>query len=132
MVKSWIFLTLAETLQGRLIKTNPTTTKAAWKHVETIFLDYKCTITITLKDELRVIQMGDLSVVAYFRKIESIVTLLNDLGSPMSDGNDVSYAMYGLTYGGVASHPQAALQRQDTLLPQAFNTMALQDPTNGK
>nr|GEZ18494.1 hybrid signal transduction histidine kinase M [Tanacetum cinerariifolium] len=32
-----------------------------------------------------IIQLGDVSVDAYFREIESIVTLLNDLGSPMSN-----------------------------------------------
>ncbi|GJW37323.1 hybrid signal transduction histidine kinase M [Tanacetum coccineum] len=97
IVKSWIFLTLAKTLQRRLIKVNPTTAKAAWKHVEKIFLDNKRTRTIALKGELRVIKMGDLSVDEYFHKIESIVTLLNDLGSPMSDDDVASYAMYGLS-----------------------------------
>ncbi|GJW26668.1 hypothetical protein Tco_0040479 [Tanacetum coccineum] len=38
IVKSWIFLTLAETLQGRLIKAKPTTDKDAWEHVEIFFL----------------------------------------------------------------------------------------------
>ncbi|GJR79247.1 ribonuclease H-like domain-containing protein [Tanacetum coccineum] len=94
---SWIFLTLAETLQRRLIKANPTTTKAAWEHVEKIFLDNKRTRTIALKGELRVIQRGELSVDAYFHKIESIVTLLNDLGSPISDDDVVTYAMHGLS-----------------------------------
>ncbi|GJU42640.1 hybrid signal transduction histidine kinase M [Tanacetum coccineum] len=97
IVKSWIFLTLADTLQRRLIKLNPTTAKAAWEHVEKIFLNNKRTRTIALKGELRVIQMGDLSVNAYFSKTESIVTLLNDLGSPMSDDDVVSYAIHGLS-----------------------------------
>nr|GEX59864.1 reverse transcriptase domain-containing protein [Tanacetum cinerariifolium] len=74
LVKSWIFLTLAETLQGRLIKLNPTTAKATWENVEKIFLDNKHTRTITLK-----------------------VTLLNDLGSPMSDDDVVTYVIDGLS-----------------------------------
>ncbi|GJU25397.1 hypothetical protein Tco_1164018 [Tanacetum coccineum] len=41
IAKSWIFLTLADTLQRRLIKLNPTTAKAAWEHVEKIFLNNK-------------------------------------------------------------------------------------------
>nr|GEU60971.1 reverse transcriptase domain-containing protein [Tanacetum cinerariifolium] len=81
IVKSWIFLTLAETLQGRLIKAKPTTEKDAWEHVEKLFLDNKHTRTISLKGELRMIQMGDLSVDAYFHKIKYIATLLHDLGS---------------------------------------------------
>jgi hypothetical protein len=70
IVKSWILLTLAPALQGRLIKANPPTAKAAWELVEKIFLDNKRTRTVALKGELRVIQMGDLSADAYFRKIE--------------------------------------------------------------
>ncbi|GJS47693.1 hypothetical protein Tco_0597814 [Tanacetum coccineum] len=42
--------------------------------------------------ELRVIQQGDLSVDAYFHKSESIFTLLNNLGLPMSDDDVVTYA----------------------------------------
>ncbi|GJU84384.1 hybrid signal transduction histidine kinase M [Tanacetum coccineum] len=97
IVKSWIFLTLAPTLQGRLIKINPKTAKDAWEQVEKIFLGNKCTRTIALKGELRVIQMGDFTADAYFRKIESIVTLLNDLGSSMTDDDVVTYAINGLS-----------------------------------
>ncbi|GJV12214.1 hypothetical protein Tco_1353755 [Tanacetum coccineum] len=77
IVKSWIFLTFVETLQGRLIKINPTTAKAAWEHVEKIFLDNKRTRTIALK--------------------ESIITLLNDFGLLMSDDDIVTYALHGLS-----------------------------------
>ena len=41
--------------------------------------------------------MGDLTADAYFRKIEFIVTLLNDLGSSMSDDDTVTYAINGLS-----------------------------------
>jgi hypothetical protein len=41
--------------------------------------------------------MGDLTVDVYFRKIESIVTLLNDLGSTMTDDDVVTYAINGLS-----------------------------------
>ncbi|GJU67442.1 hypothetical protein Tco_1253701 [Tanacetum coccineum] len=41
--------------------------------------------------------MGDHSVNAYFHKIESIVTRLNDLESPMNDDDVVTYAMHGLS-----------------------------------
>ncbi|GJR11444.1 reverse transcriptase domain-containing protein [Tanacetum coccineum] len=41
--------------------------------------------------------MGDLSVNAYFRKIESIVTLLNDFGLLMSDDDIVTYALHAPT-----------------------------------
>ena len=38
------------------------------------------TRAIALKGELRVIQLGDRTIDAYFQKIESIVILLNALG----------------------------------------------------
>ncbi|GJS10394.1 ribonuclease H-like domain-containing protein [Tanacetum coccineum] len=54
-------------------------TKAVWDAIETIFQDNKRTRTISLKGELRVIQMGDQTVDEYFSKIEAILTLLTDL-----------------------------------------------------
>lgn len=66
IVKSCIFLTLLEALQGNLIKANPATSKDAWEHVEKLFLNNKRTHSIALKDELHIIQLGDLSVGAYF------------------------------------------------------------------
>ncbi|GJZ11969.1 hypothetical protein Tco_0920245 [Tanacetum coccineum] len=41
--------------------------------------------------------MGELSFDAYFHKIESIVTLLYNLGSLMSDDDVCTYAMHGLS-----------------------------------
>ncbi|GKD30114.1 hypothetical protein Tco_1240892 [Tanacetum coccineum] len=84
---------LAPTLQRRLIKANPPTAKDAWHQVEKKFLDNKRTRTIALKG----IQMGDLSADAHFCKIESIVTLWNDLGSSMTDDDIVTYAINGLS-----------------------------------
>ncbi|GJU45998.1 hypothetical protein Tco_1203264 [Tanacetum coccineum] len=81
IVKSWIFLTLSSTLRKRLIKANPKMAKAAWDAIETIFQDNKRTRTISLKGELRVIQIGDQTADEYFSKIEAIITLLTDLGS---------------------------------------------------
>lgn len=97
IVKTWIILTLAPALQSRVIKAKPKTAKDAWDLVEKIFLDNKRTRTVALKGELRVIQMGDLTADAYFRKIESIVTHLSDLGSSMPDEDIVTYAINGLS-----------------------------------
>ncbi|GKA84314.1 hybrid signal transduction histidine kinase M, partial [Tanacetum coccineum] len=104
IVKSWIFLTLSSTLRKRLIKANPKTAKAGWDAIETIFQDNKRTRTISLKGELRVIQMGDQTADEYFSKIEVILTLLTDLGSDMSDDDVVTYAINGLSdkYGSLA------------------------------
>ncbi|GJU98185.1 hybrid signal transduction histidine kinase M [Tanacetum coccineum] len=97
IVKSWIFLTLSPTLRKRMISTNPASAKAAWDTIETIFQENKRTRTVALKGELRVIQMGDDTPDAYFSKIDSIITLLTDLGSTMDDDDIVTYAINGLS-----------------------------------
>ncbi|GJW27198.1 ribonuclease H-like domain-containing protein [Tanacetum coccineum] len=104
IVKSWIFLTLSSTLRKRLIKANPKTAKAAWDAIETIFQENKRTRTISLKGELRVIQMGDQTADEYFSKIEAYPHHLNNLGSDMSDDDVVTYAINGLSdkYGSLA------------------------------
>ncbi|GJZ51329.1 ribonuclease H-like domain-containing protein [Tanacetum coccineum] len=45
---------------------------------------------------LRSMKLGDLSIDAYFRKIESIATILSSLGSPISNGDVVNIALDGL------------------------------------
>ena len=97
VVKSWIFLTCSDVIIKRLVKANPRTALDAWSFLEKIFLDNKRTKTIALRGELRVLDMGDLTVDAYFAKIESIATLLCDLGSPMDDEDIVTYTMNGLS-----------------------------------
>ncbi|GJR24575.1 hybrid signal transduction histidine kinase M [Tanacetum coccineum] len=104
IVKSWMFLTLSSTLRKRMIKANPNTAKAAWDTIETIFQDNKRTRTVALKGELRMIQMEEHTAEEYFSKIDSIITLLNDLGSDVSEEDVVTYAINGLSdkYGSLA------------------------------
>ncbi|GKB00413.1 hybrid signal transduction histidine kinase M [Tanacetum coccineum] len=49
-----------------------------------------------MKAELRPLKCGDLSINAYFRKIESISTILTSLGSPISNDDVVTFAIEGL------------------------------------
>ncbi|GKA97081.1 hypothetical protein Tco_0824975 [Tanacetum coccineum] len=74
------------------------------KHIEEPVTEASTTRTISLKGELRVIQMGDQTADEYFSKIEAILTLLTDLGSDMSDDDVVTYAINGLSdkYGSLA------------------------------
>ncbi|GKC62077.1 hypothetical protein Tco_1089675 [Tanacetum coccineum] len=51
--------------------------------------------TFALKAELRSIKLGDLSIDAYFRKIESIATILTSLGSLVSSEDVVNLALEG-------------------------------------
>ncbi|GKB17136.1 hybrid signal transduction histidine kinase M [Tanacetum coccineum] len=88
-------MTLSETLQERLVVVDPQTTKEAWDHVAIIFHDKKRTRTIALKAELRSLKLGDLSIDAYFCKIESIATILTSLGSPISNDDVITFALEG-------------------------------------
>ncbi|PWA57157.1 hypothetical protein CTI12_AA411810 [Artemisia annua] len=97
ILKSWIFLTSSEVLVRRLAKANPKTALEAWTFLENVFLDNKRTKTVALRGELRVLDMGNMTVDEYFAKIESIATLLTDLGSPIHDDDLVTYAINGLS-----------------------------------
>nr|GEW99623.1 hypothetical protein [Tanacetum cinerariifolium] len=81
IVKSWIILTLSPSLQKWFIKINLTTARDAWERVKKLFQDNKRTRMVALKGELRMLHMGDQSADEYCSKIDSLVTLLSDLGS---------------------------------------------------
>ncbi|GKD63232.1 hybrid signal transduction histidine kinase M [Tanacetum coccineum] len=87
-----------------MIKANPKTAKATWDTIETIFQDNKRTRTVALKGELRMIQMEERTAEESFSKINSIITLLNDLGSDVSEDDVVTYAINDLSdkYGSLA------------------------------
>ena len=96
IILTWIFTTLSKNLQQRLVVENPTTAKEAWDKLALIFTDNKRSRSIALKAELRMMKLGDLSIDAYFRKIESIATVLASLGSPLNDDDIVNIALDGL------------------------------------
>ncbi|GJZ03233.1 hypothetical protein Tco_0521194 [Tanacetum coccineum] len=60
------------------------------------FKDNKLPALLALKAELRNLKLGDLSIDGYFQKIESIVSVLNGLGSPLSNDDVVTFALEGL------------------------------------
>ncbi|GKC78089.1 hybrid signal transduction histidine kinase M [Tanacetum coccineum] len=96
IVLSWIFTTLSDTLQARLVVAHPKSAKEAWDLITAIVKDNKWSRTMTLKVELRSIKLGDLSMETYFTKIKSIVTILTSLDSPVNDEDVVHYAIEGL------------------------------------
>ncbi|GJU26191.1 ribonuclease H-like domain-containing protein [Tanacetum coccineum] len=89
IIRSWILSTLAPLLRKCLVDLNHNTAKDAWTYIEAIFQDNKRPRAMDLKAELRNLKLGDLSIDEYFQKIESIVSVLNCLGSPLSN-DDVS------------------------------------------
>ncbi|GJS70608.1 hybrid signal transduction histidine kinase M [Tanacetum coccineum] len=89
-------MTLSKTLQARLVVEDPHTAKEAWDLIALIFNDNKRSRSIALKAELRSMNLGYLSIDDYFRKIESIVTILTSRGSPISNDDGVTIALEGL------------------------------------
>ncbi|GJZ45030.1 hybrid signal transduction histidine kinase M [Tanacetum coccineum] len=87
---------MSKTLQQRLLVENPQTAKEAWDILAEIFSDNKRSRSIALKAELRFMKLGDLSIDEYFRKIESITTILASLGSPIGKDDIVNIALDGL------------------------------------
>ncbi|GKB58091.1 hybrid signal transduction histidine kinase M [Tanacetum coccineum] len=96
IILSWVFMTLSNTLQERIVVEDPQIAKEAWDLIAEIFNDNKRTRTIALKAELRSLKLGDLSINAYFHKIESIATILTSLRSPISNDDVVAFALEGL------------------------------------
>ncbi|GJT85126.1 ribonuclease H-like domain-containing protein [Tanacetum coccineum] len=96
IVLSWIFTTLLDPLQKRLVVARSSSAKAAWKILTDIVKDNKRSRTFALKTELRSVQVGTLSMKAYFQKIESLVTILQILDCIVNDEDVVHYALQGL------------------------------------
>nr|GEX06128.1 ribonuclease H-like domain-containing protein [Tanacetum cinerariifolium] len=90
IILSWILTTLSKTLQARIVVEIPQTANGAWDILAEFFHDNKCARSIDLKVELHSLKLGDLSIGAYFLKIESIVTILASLGSPISNEDVVN------------------------------------------
>ncbi|GKC31036.1 hybrid signal transduction histidine kinase M [Tanacetum coccineum] len=96
IVLSLIFMTLAKPLLERLVVKDPQTDKEAWDLLAEIFHDNKRTCSLALKAELRSLKLSDLSIDAYFHMIESIVTILNGIGSHISNEDVVNISLEGL------------------------------------
>ena len=74
---------------------NPQTTKEAWDLLAEIFNDNKRSRSIALKAELRALKLGELTIDAYFRKIENYATVLRSPGSPISNDFIITFALEG-------------------------------------
>ncbi|GJY79980.1 ribonuclease H-like domain-containing protein [Tanacetum coccineum] len=67
--------------------------KESWKFISDIVKDNKRSRTSALKMKLRSITLGDLTLEAYFQKIESLMTILASLDSPVNDEDVVHYVL---------------------------------------
>ncbi|GJU09962.1 ribonuclease H-like domain-containing protein [Tanacetum coccineum] len=87
----------APSIRNVLVDLNPhPLTKDACDIFWAIFQDNKRPRAMALKAELCNLKLEDLSIDEYFQKIESIVSVLNGLGSPLSNDDVVTFALEGL------------------------------------
>nr|GEW77549.1 putative reverse transcriptase, RNA-dependent DNA polymerase, Gag-polypeptide of LTR copia-type [Tanacetum cinerariifolium] len=96
IVLSWIFTTLPDTLQARLVVARSKSAKEAWGLISDIIKDNKMSRTNALEAELRSLKLGDQSMESYFRKIESIVNILTSLDFHVNDEDVVHYDLEGM------------------------------------
>ncbi|GKB30529.1 ribonuclease H-like domain-containing protein [Tanacetum coccineum] len=96
IILSWIFYTLSDALQKRLVVARPKSAKEAWGFLSELVKENKRSRTSALKTELRSITLGDLSIEAYFQKVESLMTILASLDSPVLEDDVAHYVLAGL------------------------------------
>ncbi|GJY35146.1 ribonuclease H-like domain-containing protein [Tanacetum coccineum] len=96
IILSWIFTTISDALQKRLVIARQKWAKEAWDFISELVKDNKRSRTSALKTKLRSIQLGDLSMEAYFQKVDSLMTILASLDSPVSHEYVVHYVIAGL------------------------------------
>ncbi|XP_071712276.1 uncharacterized protein [Rutidosis leptorrhynchoides] len=96
VVLSWIFLTISEPLLERVLNSEPKNAHDAWQFLATVFQDNKRAKTVELMAELKALDIGTQTVEEYFRKLDSLSTLLRNLGSKVDEDDLVTYAINGL------------------------------------
>ncbi|GJX93179.1 ribonuclease H-like domain-containing protein [Tanacetum coccineum] len=97
IIQSWIFSTISDQLVKRVLKAKPKPARDIWEFIEKIFKDNKRLKIVELVGELHTLDIGDLSVDAYFRKIDSLATRLDNLGSNVTEKDLVTYAIHVLS-----------------------------------
>ncbi|PWA80246.1 NB-ARC domains-containing protein [Artemisia annua] len=95
LVKMWILGTLSESLQDQVV-TSLGNHKDLWDHIKDIFLDNEDAREINLNNQISSTKIGNLSINAYFTKIQNMADRLKILGTLVSDKNIVMYALNGL------------------------------------
>ncbi|GKC42814.1 hybrid signal transduction histidine kinase M [Tanacetum coccineum] len=106
----------------RVLKTKPQTAKDMWAVLENIFTDNKRSKTVELIGKLRMLDIGDLTVDAYFRKIDSLASRLDNLGSNTIEDELVTYAINGLNdkYEHIAHSALSSSSRISSSSPTAL------------
>lgn len=95
LVKLWLYGTLHSSLLQMILKKG-WTANIMWTSLESLFRDNKDARAIELENDLRSIEIGDLSVAAYYQKIKVTADLLSNIDQPVLEKTLVMYMINGL------------------------------------
>ncbi|GJT43822.1 hypothetical protein Tco_0952537 [Tanacetum coccineum] len=92
LVKVWIYGMISTSLLQTVLKKN-VTTKDVWKSLKELFHDNKYARAM----ELRSLELGNLTISEYFKKIKMVSDLLSNIESPVDENSLVMHAINGLS-----------------------------------
>ncbi|GKE62825.1 hybrid signal transduction histidine kinase M, partial [Tanacetum coccineum] len=95
LVKVWIYGTISTSLLQTVLKKN-VTAKDVWKSLKDLFHDNKDARVMELQEELRSLELGNLTISEYFKKIKMVADLLLNIESLVDEKTLVMHAINGL------------------------------------
>ncbi|GJX83359.1 hybrid signal transduction histidine kinase M [Tanacetum coccineum] len=111
LVKLWIFGTISKPLLQRVLKKN-VSTHDVWKMLKDVFHDNKSARAMQLDNDLRNIELRNLTITEYFHKINRLADLLANIDAPVDEKNLVAYAINGL--GDKYEHVAGIIRHRET------------------
>lgn len=95
-VKMWIYGTLSESLLKYVLKTKCKASEL-WTTIKNLFRDNKEARAIQLENELRQLEIGDLSVHEYCQKLKTLSDLLANVDAPITERVLIRHLLSGLS-----------------------------------
>ncbi|KFK22187.1 hypothetical protein AALP_AAs47930U000100 [Arabis alpina] len=92
----WIYGTVSEQVLDTILKAK-STARDIWLILENLFRDNKEAQALQYDNELRTLEIGDLSITDYTHKLKSLFDLLANLDSPISERALVMHMLNGLS-----------------------------------
>ncbi|XP_010490097.1 PREDICTED: uncharacterized protein LOC104767822 [Camelina sativa] len=83
LVKMWIYGTVSEQLPDTILKAK-SKARDIWLTLEELFRDNKEARSLQYDNDLRTLEIGDMSITDYTHKLKSLSDLLANLDSPVS------------------------------------------------
>ncbi|GJT44449.1 ribonuclease H-like domain-containing protein [Tanacetum coccineum] len=121
LVKVWIYDTISTSLLQTVLKKN-VTAKDVWKSLKELFHDNKDARAMELQEELRLLELGNLTISEYFKKIKMVSDLLSNIESPVDENSLVMYAING---HGERYEQVAGIIRHKTKRPTLLETRSM-------